>query len=570
MKQILLLTLLFLLCIPLVSGPQEERMGIRLIAVQTEAEAANLRAQIQNGVSFEALAKAHSTDASAKVGGYLGFLHLADLKPEFQQALDGLMPGRTSAVTRVGGEFLLLQKLSLEEGNWILSNEAGLQAFSAGRYEEAAQRFQQAVQYAEKLTPVDYRLEDSLHGLAETYRLQKKYTEAEPFYRRYLAIHWGGSNVPELLDRFSSLLARSYFKDSQFAEELRKFEQALDRAPLREETYQAMSTIFFKASLLPEAEALTVRATRLFPASKDVQFHRAQLFRTSLNARKALEAFEQLSKMKSPEGIDPSLDRLQQSVVFQKIGSICAELVEFDKAASAYKKALELTPDSAESRLGLGDLYLQQGKPEEALAEYSKVIAVNSQNAPAQFRVADIYLRMGRFQEAATAAANVLTLDRGHQRAHYVLATALVRIGQREEAEKELALYRKLEAETRSDVDRKRDIAVLNRGAAAKLLEGHPEEAIEMFRKIIESYPDGPAQYLNLGFAQSRLGQHKAAVETFQKMLSSGMADNFLVYWNLAHEYQLLGDLEAARRHEIVYLQNIDVALQEALDSNLE
>ena len=140
----------------------------------------------------------------------------------------------------------------------------------------------------------------------------------------------------------------------------------------------------------------------------------------------------------------------------------------------------------------------------------------------------------------------------------------------REEAEKELALYRKLEAETRFDVDRKRDIAVLNRGAAAKLLEGHPEEAIEMFRKIIESYPDDPAQYLNLGIAQSRLGQHKAAVETFQKMLSSGVADNFIVYWNLAHEYRLLGDLEASRRHEIVYLQNVDVALQEALDSNLE
>ena len=124
---------------------------------------------------------------------------------------------------------------------------------------------------------------------------------------------------------------------------------------------------------------------------------RAQLIRSSLNTRKALEAFEQLSRMKSPEGIDPSLDRLQQSVVFQKIGRIRAELVEFDKAASAYKKALELTPDSAESRLGLGDIYLQQGKPEEALAEYSKVIAADSQNAPAQFRIAGHLLTNGPF-----------------------------------------------------------------------------------------------------------------------------------------------------------------------------
>jgi tetratricopeptide (TPR) repeat protein len=91
-----------------------------------------------------------------------------------------------------------------------------------------------------------------------------------------------------------------------------------------------------------------------------------------------------------------------------------------------------------------------------------------------------------------------------------------------------------------------------------------------MFFKIIESYPDAPAHYLNLGTAQSKLGRHKAAVDTFQKMLSLGMADNFLVYRNLAQEYQLLGDMEARRRHEVVYLQNIDVALREALEWNLE
>src|SRR5437870_5768751 len=163
------------LFIPQLSQSQEDRIGVRLIAVRAEAEAAGLRAQIQAGTSFESLAKAHSIDPSASSGGYLGILHLADLRPEFQRALQGLAPGRVSSVTAVDREFVLLQRLSEEEANWIVSNDAGLQAFERGRYEEAVQSFRQAVQYAEKLTPVDYRLEDSLHGLAETYRLQKKY-----------------------------------------------------------------------------------------------------------------------------------------------------------------------------------------------------------------------------------------------------------------------------------------------------------------------------------------------------------------------------------------------------------
>ena len=59
-----------------------------------------------------------------------------------------------------------------------------------------------------------------------------------------------------------------------------------------------------------------------------------------------------------------------------------------------------------------------------------------------------------------------------------------------------------------------------------------------MFLKIIETYPDVSSQYLNLGIAQSKLGRIKAAVDTFQKMLSLGM-DDFLVSWNLSQEYRI-------------------------------
>jgi tetratricopeptide (TPR) repeat protein len=141
-------------------------------------------------------------------------------------------------------------------------------------------------------------------------------------------------------------------------------------------------------------------------------------------------------------------------------------------------------------------------------------------------------------------------------------------LGSNEESEKQLEVYRKLEAQARAENDRGRKIVVENRDAAAKLIEGHAEEALEMFRKIIATFPDSATAYLNLGTAQSKLGQHKAASETFQKILSLNISDSFLVSWHLAQEYQALGDTEASRRHQVVYLQNIDLALREALESN--
>src|SRR5688572_10076577 len=101
MRRVVPLTLFSLLLgIPPIFQSQEERVGIRLIAVRTESEAGALRAQFQAGKSFEVLARAHSIDPSASAGGYMGLLWLSDLRPEFQRALSGLLPGRMSPTTR--------------------------------------------------------------------------------------------------------------------------------------------------------------------------------------------------------------------------------------------------------------------------------------------------------------------------------------------------------------------------------------------------------------------------------------------------------------------------------------
>ena len=551
----------------------EEQIGLRLIAVRTEAEAAALLHQIRSGQSFDAVAKAHSIDPSAKDGGYLGLFRITDLKAELQRAVTPLNPGEISPVTLISGEFLILQRLTSEEANWMASYSAGLAAFESARYEDAAQKFLQALPYAEKLTPVDDRLEDNLHGLAEAYRLQKKYADAEPFYGRYLALHWGGPGAPEVaevLDRFSALLVLSYFQDSQFEEARRKFLEAVEHSPLGEGLFTAMSSLLFEVQLIDEAEAVAERAGKLFPTSRGVHFRLAELYRRSWKPRKALAAFETTGRMTASADIDPAVDRLQRSVVYQKVGSIHTELAEFDQAASAYRKALEFTPDSVDARLGLGDVYLQQGRPQDALSEYNRALAMDAKSAAAHFRVADANLRMGRLGEAAAAAREVLALDAGHQKAHYVLATALLRTDAKAEGDRELEIFRTLEAKARAETDRGRNIVVVNREAAAKLLEGRAEDALEMFRMAIPAFPDSPTAYMNLGTAQSKLGQHKAAADTFQRMLTLNVADNFLVSWNLAQEYRSLGDMDASLRHKVVYLQNIDVALRAVLESNLD
>src|SRR6185369_6342880 len=205
--------------------------------------------------------------------------------------------------------------------------------------------------------------------------------------------------------------------------------------------------------------------------------------------------FEEVGRMKAAEGVDTETARLQQSIVYQKIGGIQTELVELDAALAAYQKAMELTPNRVDVHIGLGDGYSQQGRPEDALREYSRGAAADPKSVAAHIRIADGNLRLGRNAEAVDAAQTVLRLDAANRRAHYVLSSGLVRLNRAGEGDKELELYRKVEADARSQFDRNRNIGSLNRGAAAKLLESRPEEAIDGFLKIIQSYPDAAAAY---------------------------------------------------------------------------
>ena len=93
-----LLCLLFLTTtiVASLSAQQQARIGLRLIVVKTEEEAAGLQSRLQAGEAFEELANKYSSDASASAGGFLGIVLIGDLRKEFQDVLAGLRPGQVS------------------------------------------------------------------------------------------------------------------------------------------------------------------------------------------------------------------------------------------------------------------------------------------------------------------------------------------------------------------------------------------------------------------------------------------------------------------------------------------
>ena len=73
---------------------------IKTNEITSESDAKNrllqLKERLDNGVSFEELARLHSDDGSASKGGDLGWVNPGDTVPEFQKAMDALQPNQIS------------------------------------------------------------------------------------------------------------------------------------------------------------------------------------------------------------------------------------------------------------------------------------------------------------------------------------------------------------------------------------------------------------------------------------------------------------------------------------------
>jgi tetratricopeptide (TPR) repeat protein len=555
----------------LFAPPQADRVGFRLITVSTETKAAELRARIIAGESFDSVARENSTDASASAGGFVGTFAPADLRPELRSALAGLHPGQISSVGRIGNEFFLVAVVEPSEVEWQTENAAGADALKKGRQAEAARSFLRAVQIAEKFGADDDRLAESLNGLVQAYELQEDFASAGAVYRRVLSIRWtlpsskANPATASLVDRFAELLSLAYYRGTEFGNALRKYQSALNETPTGEPLYLAMSSILVKAELTAEAEDVMNRALRSFPESRRLRYKEAEMYRDSGRMRKALEVFEEASRMKAPASMAPERDRQQMSFIYQRIGGINTDLTQFDAAIAAYKKALEISPKNADAQIALGDAYLRRDQSMEARNEFAKVMSAYPDRALPLQRYADACLRMGDFSEAAAAAEKALKIDPQERKARYVKGTALMRLGRSNEGGKELEEFSKQEAQAQAEMNDQRDVMVSNRGAASLVLNGQGADALALFESSLKAHPGASSLRLNYSLALSQLGRHQEAVSVLKSMLDSGIGDDFLVYRILAREYEGLNDKKTSQKYDALYVRKIDTALEEEL-----
>lgn len=218
---------------------------------------------------------------------------------------------------------------------------------------------------------------------------------------------------------------------------------------------------------------------------------------------------------------------------------------DYARAEEVYLQVLENIPDSPAGYVNLAIAQARQKKFDQALRTLNNGIARIPDSEILQVRLGHTYLVTGMFRLAFEAMNKVLELNPRNVDALTVCAGILDTEGRKEEARTYYDRALAIEPESR----------YLRMSYAGNLASsGQLREAIEIYKKLIDDFPEEQGFYQYAGIAYSYLGEYDQAISWLERALAIQATPSG--YFNLALAYDKSGNIREAARYFKLYLDN--------------
>lgn len=195
-------------------------------------------------------------------------------------------------------------------------------------------------------------------------------------------------------------------------------------------------------------------------------------------------------------------------------------------ALAWFDRSLALRPDYVPLLILYGRALHDAGEPERAVQMFRQALALDSTAAHARLGLAQLALARGEPENSREHAVQALAGNPRFREAYGLLAELYRRDGDHERAEQHLRLARRLPAVT--PLDDSLYVLLAQEGVSSRwyqsrgrayLERGMPAQAAEQFRLALEIKPDAEA-HNNLGVALQAQGHYEAAVAQHRQAIA--------------------------------------------------
>jgi tetratricopeptide (TPR) repeat protein len=216
--------------------------------------------------------------------------------------------------------------------------------------------------------------------------------------------------------------------------------------------------------------------------------------------------------------------------LFYSLGISYLNTNDYSYAEDAFRRCIDLAPNSEKSFIGLGAPLFYLGRYKDALEAYGKALKINPNNAEAWNNTGNALGNLGPKEEALVAFNKALVINPECASALFGKGNTLCDLGRYEEA---------LEAYEKSlEIDSEYADAWNGKGYTLGKLGRH-EEALEAYEKALEIKPEYADSWDNKGVVLGKLGRLEEALKAYEKALEID-SNNAGAYYNRACAYSLM------------------------------
>jgi tetratricopeptide (TPR) repeat protein len=192
-----------------------------------------------------------------------------------------------------------------------------------------------------------------------------------------------------------------------------------------------------------EAQIEMEQAARLKPNSAEVHYFLGRIHYTRNAFPLAKQEFEEAIRL------DPSYMK-----AYDNLGLTMEGMGDDQAALADYEKAIQLMERQGRKSewpwVNLCAMYNRLNKPEQALEYCRKAIALNPKSDQALFEAARAHMAQEKWDGAAKALQSAIEINPRFPKFHYVLSTVYRKMGKAAESKSEMAAYRKLFEQAKS------------------------------------------------------------------------------------------------------------------------
>jgi tetratricopeptide (TPR) repeat protein len=266
---------------------------------------------------------------------------------------------------------------------------------------------------------------------------------------------------------------------------IEQYEALVRIEPKNADNYLLLGRLYLLNKDLLKAETQFKQALKLDPSSEEAVTNLAFLFNDEGDTKRALETLNSV-----PEAA-------RTSKIYAALGATYEKQKDYKSAVDAYQRALKLDKENIDAMRGLAQNLANDNQVDAALTEYKAVQDADPQDPQAAVEMSKLYRRMGKLDLAMESLKKAEPLSQEMLEVPYNEALILEAQGKFDEA---AAALQKLVSRTTSPDgnysagERNNRAVFLQRLGNIYRESGHPQQAVETFRKMIDLGGDEAAR----------------------------------------------------------------------------